>query len=134
MSKTAQTAEKKSKRQQGANPDLVAVYKSQAKEVKRVFPDEMNLALVTPLLKKSGLSPENLNNYRPLSNLSFLSQLVERVVARQLRSHLETTGLYVPVKSAYRSNHSTETALLKVLNDLQLVADRGDAALLALFD
>jgi len=99
-----------------------------------VFPDEMKLALVTPLLKKTSLSPEILNNYRPVSNLSFLSKLVERVVARQLRSHLETAGLYVPVQSAYRSNHSTETALLKVLNDLLLVADRGDAALLTLLD
>ena len=99
-----------------------------------IFPDEMKLALVTPLLKKSSLSPEDLNNYRPVSNLSFLSKLVERVAARQLRSHLETTELYVPVQSAYRSYHSTETALLKVLNDLLLVADRGEAALLALLD
>ena len=99
-----------------------------------VFPDEMKLALVTPLLKKAGLSPENLDNYRPVSNLSFLSKLIERVVARQLSFHLESSGLYVPVQSAYRPNHSTETALLKILNDLLLVADSGDAAILALLD
>jgi hypothetical protein len=99
-----------------------------------VFPDEMKLALVTPLLKKASLSPENLDNYRPVSNLSFLSKLVERVVVRQLCFHLESSGLYVPVQSAYRPNHSTETALLKILNDLLLVADRGDAAILALLD
>ncbi len=52
------------------------------------------------------------------------TKLVERVAARQLRSHLETAGLYIPVKSANR----------KILNDSLLVADRGDAALLALLD
>jgi hypothetical protein len=56
------------------------------------------------------------------------------VVAKQLSSHLLTGDLYVPVQSAYRPNHSTETALLKVFNDLLLSVDSGDAAVLALLD
>ena len=99
-----------------------------------VFPDEMKLAYVTPLLKKPNLCHENLNNYRPVSLLSFLSKLVERVVCKQLSNHLSLHNLYVPVQSAYRPNHSTETAQLKVVNDLLLSIDSGDAAILALLD
>ncbi len=44
----------------------------------------MKLALVTPLLKKPSMDPEVLGNFRPISNLPFLSKLLERVVARQL--------------------------------------------------
>jgi hypothetical protein len=99
-----------------------------------IFPDEMKLAYVTPLLKKTGLCPENVNNYRPVSLLSFLSKLIERVVSKQLSKHLTLHNLYVPVQSAYRADHSTETALLKIVNDLLLTVDEGDAAVLALLD
>ena len=99
-----------------------------------VFPDEMKLALVTPVLKKSDLDSNVLSNYRPVSNLSFLSKLVERVVVKQLTFHLESENLMVPVQSAYRKNHSTETALLKIVNDLLLSVDGNNAAILALLD
>ena len=99
-----------------------------------VFPDEMKLALVTPLLKKPTLSPEELDNYRPVSNLSFLSKLIERAVVKQLVSHLCDFNLFVPVQSAYRAHHSTETALIRVMNDLLVAVDEGDAVILTLLD
>ncbi len=94
----------------------------------------MKIAYVTHLLKKPSLCSDDLNNYRPVSLLSFLSKLVERVVCRQLTRHFIKYNLYVLVQSAYRSDHSTETALLKVVNDLLLVLDNGDAAVLTLLD
>jgi hypothetical protein len=99
-----------------------------------VFPDEMKLALVTPLLKKPTQSPEELDNYRPVSNLSFLSKLIERAVVKQLVSHLCDFNLFVPVQSAYRAHHSTETALIRVMNDLLVAVDEGDAVILTLLD
>jgi hypothetical protein len=100
-----------------------------------VFPDDMKLAVVTPLLKKPNLNPDVLNNYRPVSNLSFLSKIIERVVVRQLHDYLETESesLFVPVQSAYRPFHSTETALLKVCNDLLVSADEKDVATVVAF-
>ena len=94
----------------------------------------MKLAHVIPLLKKNGLDPYVLSNYRPVSLLSFLSKLLERVVAKQLVNHLESQSLFASVQSAYRPGHSTETALLKVVNDLLSSADNGDAVILALLD
>lgn len=99
-----------------------------------VFPTDMKMAYITPLLKKHDLDVDVLSNYRPISILSFVSKLLERVAAKQFVSHLESQLLFVPVQSAYRSHHSTETALLKVLNDLLTSVDRGDAAILALLD
>lgn len=99
-----------------------------------VFPQDMKLALITPLLKKHGLDSDVLSNYRPVSLLSFLSKLLERVAAKQLVAYLESQSLFASVQSAYRAAHSTETALLKVLNDLLTSVDNGDAVILALLD
>ena len=66
--------------------------------------------------------------------LSFLSKLLESVVAKQLVNHLESQTLFAAVQSAYHPGHSTETALLKVVNDLLSSADNGDAVILALLD
>jgi hypothetical protein len=66
----------------------------------------------------------------------FLSSpnLFERVVARQLVSHLESQSLFVSVQSAYRVAYSTKTALLRVLNDIRLSVDNGNAVILNLLD
>ena len=59
-----------------------------------VVPALMKHALVTPLLKKQSLDPNNAKNYRPVSNLSFLSKVLEKVVARQLLEHMVTYDLH----------------------------------------
>jgi hypothetical protein len=95
----------------------------------------MKLALITPLLKKPNIDPEILSNYRPVSNFSFLSKLIKRVVVKPLYAHLESDSesLLVPVQSAYRPYHSTETALLKVFNDLLLSVDEKDTGVVMAF-
>ena len=97
-------------------------------------PDSFKSAIVRPLLKKHNLDPNELKNYRPISNLCFLSKLLEKVVLNQLNFHLSTNNLLNPFQSAYRQSHSTETALLHILNDLLLATDSGKVSLLTLLD
>ena len=82
------------------------------------FSEEWKEALVTPILKKPGLDPKQLNNLCPVSNLDFISKLTERAVFDQIQSHMSLFALYPTSQSAYRKGHSTETALLTVQNDI----------------
>ena len=97
-------------------------------------PDGFKSAVVTPLIKKSSLSKDELKNYRPVSGLSFISKLVERVVASQLSRHVSLHGLENEYQSAYRRGHSTETALLSIKNQIHLSLARGEATAVVLLD
>ncbi|KAK7101509.1 hypothetical protein V1264_019884 [Littorina saxatilis] len=98
------------------------------------FPAIFKSAILRPLLKKPSLDPENLKNYRPVSNLSFLSKITEKIVLSQLLDHLEANHLLYCNQSAYRSGQSTETALLKISNDILTALDNNDVCLLSLLD
>ena len=99
-----------------------------------VVPAVFKAAYITPLLKKADLDPTDAKSYRPISNLSVLSKLLERLVARQLLDYLTASRLLPDLQSAYRAYHSTETAVLKVLADILRAVDTGDLALLTLLD
>ena len=81
------------------------------------FPNCFKMAYVTPPQKKPSLDRNILKNYRPVSNLSFISKLIEKVVAKQLNEFISHEGLLNVNQSAYKSSHSTETALLKIQNE-----------------
>ena len=98
------------------------------------FSPELKRAFILPLLKKAILDCEILKNFRPVSNLSFLSKLIERIVCVQLVDHLKINDLYEVYQSAYRQLHSTETALLCVQNDLLQAVDTHGGAILVLLD
>ena len=97
-------------------------------------PDGFKSAVVTPLIKKSSLSKDDLKNYRPVSGLSFISKLVECVVASQLSRHVSLHGLENENQSAYRRGHSTETALLSIKNQIHLSLARGEGTAVVLLD
>ena len=99
-----------------------------------LLPDGFKKAVVTPLVKKASLPAEDLKNYRLVSGLSFISKLVECVVAKQLVDHIHGHGLDNSYQSAYKSGHSTETALLFIKNDIHLSLSRGVATALVLLD
>ena len=92
------------------------------------------MASITPVLKKQGLNHADASSYRPISNLSLLSKLLEHLVAQLLQQYLCTAGLLPTLQSAFRPLHSTETALLRVLSDILAAVDRGEFAALVLLD
>ena len=94
----------------------------------------MKRAVVRPLLKKSTLDQNDLKNCRPVSNLSYISKLLERVVAVRLNSHMSSNGLHEPLQSAYKAGHSTETALTRVQNDILLGMDQQKVTILVMLD
>ena len=98
-----------------------------------VFPDVWKKALITPLLKKPELDID-FQNFRPVSNLSFISKLAEKAVFYQVQDHLLKNNVYPENQSAYRRNYSTETLLLKVKNDLLLNMNKQHVTLLVLLD
>jgi len=97
-----------------------------------VVPTLFKSAYITPLLKKPDLDPADAKSYRPISNFSVLSKLLERLVARQIIEYLTENRLLLKLQSAYRANHSR--ALLKVLADILRAVDSGDLAVLTLLD
>jgi hypothetical protein len=75
-------------------------------------------------LKKVSLDRNVLKNYRPVSNIAAISKYVEKVVTARLCEHINRHDLFEPLQSAYRSQHSTETALLAVQDDFLRVIDQ----------
>ncbi len=102
--------------------------------VKGIVPDAFKSAIVKPILKKPNLDPETLANYRPVSLLPFLSKILEKVVSQQLVSHIDKHSLSARFQSGFKRHHSTETALLKVTNDILRESDKGKVTALVLLD
>merc|ERR1711984_53191 len=98
------------------------------------FPQELKTALVKPLLKKPNLDPLILQNYRPISNLQFLSKLLEKTALSQLNHHLTVNNILDTLQSGFRPHHSTETALVKITNDIRLNLDSKRPTILVLLD
>ena len=99
-----------------------------------VVPDCFKEAVVSPLLKKPSLDQELLSNYRPISNLSFISKCCEKVVASQLNAYLSENNLTETFQSAYKERHGTESALLRVQNDCLRAIDDNKCVVLLLLD
>ena len=99
-----------------------------------IFPTPLKQAQVLPLLKKSTLDADIASSYRPISNLSYVLEVIERVVARRFNTHISDSHLLPDQQSAYRPFHSTETAELAFHNDLVRAIDEGHVSLLVLLD
>ena len=97
------------------------------------FASNWKTLIIRPLLKKLGLKLL-LGNYRPVSNLSFISKLVEKCALKQFIQHCNDQNLILDYQSAYRSRYSTETALVKITNDILWSFEKQHASTLIVMD
>ena len=99
-----------------------------------IVPTKTKAALVTSLLKKPSLDKDTMKNFQPVSNLSFISNLIERVVLNKLTDHVSRNNLQEKFQSAYKPNHRTETALMRIQNDILMTLGNKRCVLLFLLD
>ena len=99
-----------------------------------IVPSLLKAAVVSPRLKKPTLDLEDMASYRPISNLSFISKTLERLVATRFVQHSETHHLLPSRQSSYRVNHSTETAAVSSHNNIVRAIDDGKVSLMVLLD
>ena len=112
----------------------IVTYVTNAPPENAVMPALFKHAIVRPLLKTQSLNKDILNNYRPISNLSHLAKVIEKVVTRRIISHISEQRMQDCFQSAYRKNHSTETALLCVTNAMKAAMDNRQGTALVLID
>ena len=98
------------------------------------FPEHFKEAIIRLRLKKTNNDIDELKNYRPVSNLNFISKIIEKIVMARIKCHLISNNLHEPTQSAYKKNHSTETALLKISNDIIQSLDVKHCTILASLD
>ena len=94
----------------------------------------LKVAELVPALKKHDADHEQFSNFRPISNLVMVSKVIEKAVSAQLTDHVRTHHLEEWFQSAYKIHHSTETALVKVHNDILRAIDDNRSLLLLLLD
>ena len=97
-------------------------------------PSSFKSVYVTPPLKKVDLDAADIKSYKPITNLSVISKLLEWLVTQQLTIYLTDNGLLPDLQLVYRAHHSTETTMLKVVGDILLALDSGKMALLSLLN
>ena len=97
------------------------------------FPQSEKMACIIPTYKGKG-DCEELNSYRPISNLTNLSKVIEVAVHEQLLIYLKENDLISENQSAYRENHSTETTICAVMDDLTKIVDEGRCGILVMLD
>jgi len=96
------------------------------------FPASWKHSIVHPIHKSGSLSETS--NFRPISIVPAFPKLVEKVVQRQLYSYMATNHLFSSSQHGFRSNHSTETALLTISDHILAATDHQDITLLCLLD
>ena len=87
-----------------------------------IFPDDMKFAKVTPIFKTG--SKLDCGNYRPISVLSAVPKIFEKIVYEQLTKFLYD-NIISKHQSGFRPLHSTETTLLQSTDELLFDMDKG---------
>ena len=98
--------------------------------------DCLNTGVLIPLIKQldGAVDKEKEKNYRPVTNLQFVGKLIERIVKIRLNEHMVEQELESDFEHGYKTGHSTETLLVKAVNDLLVSCDSGLPSVLMLLD
>lgn len=96
--------------------------------------DGVKDAVIRPLLKKANLDHNNLASFRPISNIPFMSKLVERVVHKRTNEHLARNGFDCDTQFGYKKNHGTETLLLHFLDEILVAVDKNLGVVVLIID
>jgi len=99
-----------------------------------IFSNELKHATITPIIKSIKLDPEELKSYRPISNTPYLAKVLEKTAFYQIKDHLLNNHLYCPNQSGYKPNHSCETALIGIVNDIQETIFKNNLAVVLMLD
>ena len=101
-----------------------------------IMPSRLKSASLSSLLllKKATLDSDDYTSYRPISNLTFVSKCIEKVVASQICNPVQENNLIEVFQSAYKRHHNTETALIKVQDDILPFIDNKCAVILLLLE
>ena len=99
----------------------------------QTFPTIWKIAKVTPVFKGNGSSNDK-NNYRPISVLPILSKVLEKHICDHLRNFLKENDLFHPLQSGFRKSHSTETALIQLVDQLLFNLDNDKVTGLVFID
>ena len=98
------------------------------------LPSSQTSAIISPVIKMSGLDPDGVRSYLPISNLTYMSKIIDRMMYKQLADYLGKHSLLPEYQSGFRAHHSTETAVRKIMSDILSAADHGTVTLLGLLD
>ena len=92
-------------------PELISVVEYIVNEsiTTGYYPKTLKSAVIRPCLKKPNLDPDMLSNYHPISNLTYLSKIIEKCTHKQLVDFIDTHDLFAEFQSGYRKFHSCET-------------------------
>ena len=96
------------------------------------FPSSWKNSHIRALLKT--ISPTSPSDTRPIALLPEMAKIQERLAYDQLLSYLESNNLFTPRQACYRKGHSTQTALLGVLDNIRNAVEDRKVTLLTLFD
>ena len=91
-----------------------------------IFPEKLKYAKVKPLYKKDDATV--FTNYRPISLLPAISKIFEKIVHKQVYDYFVTNNLFYASQYGYRKKHSTEHAVLELVDRIHTTLENGESS------
>ena len=107
---------------------------NKSRHEENMFPSKHKHATIRPEIKDMDEDTEEYNNYRPISNTSFIAKLLEKTALIELNTHVKAYNLHAENQSGYREKYSCETAMVKIINDINDIIENGNMVALILLD